>query len=290
MSDNIIQCRISLVKVVNRFRKDFGDIDSLAASIAELGLLQPIGVDSSYRLVFGERRLRACQALGWEKIPARTVHLDSILKGELAENEFRKDFTHSERVAIGEAIEAELGDRRLATLKQNAPVEVENFPPREEGKTRDLAAKAAGFGNGKTYEQAKKVTNEAAPELVQAMDEGRASVSAAASLLSLPKEEQAVIAAGDKKSIQRASKGAKARSSELARPDIAEHVLRIINAMDVLARFASSEGLSPNELADRFLEDVDPSQPGIADRLAATLPFMDAIGRIAAELELEEAA
>ena len=286
MSDNIIQCRISLVKVVNRFRKDFGDIDSLAASIAELGLLQPIGVDSSYRLVFGERRLRACQALGWEKIPARTVHLDSILKGELAENEFRKDFTHSERVAIGEAIEQELQGR----VGRPAAEMVENFPPLAEGKTRDLAAKAAGFGNGKTYEQAKKVTNEAAPELVQAMDEGRASVSAAASLLSLPKEEQAVIATGDKKAIQRASKGAKTRSIELARPDIAEHVLRIINAMDVLARFASSEGLSPNELADRFLEDVDLSQPGIADRLAATLPFMDAIGRIAAELDLEEAA
>jgi ParB-like chromosome segregation protein Spo0J len=286
MSDNIIQCRISLVKVENRFRKDFGDIDSLAASIAELGLLQPIGVDSSYRLVFGERRLRACQALGWEKIPARTVHLDSILKGELAENEFRKDFTHSERVAIGEAIEQELQGR----VGRPAAEMVENFPPLAEGKTRDLAAKAAGFGNGKTYEQAKKVTNEASPELVQAMDEGRASVSAAASLLSLPKEEQAVIAAGDKKSIQRASKGAKARSSELARPDIAEHVLRIINAMDVLARFASSEGLTPNQLADKFLEDVDLSQPGIADRLYATLPFMDAIGRIAAELDLEEAA
>lgn len=285
MSDNIIQCRISLVKVVNRFRKDFGDIDSLAASIAELGLLQPIGVDSSYRLVFGERRLRACQALGWEKIPARTVHLDSILKGELAENEFRKDFTYSERVAIGEAIEQELQGRN------HRPAESpENFPELPKGDTRDLAAKAAGFGNGKTYEQAKKVTNEAAPELVQAMDEGRASVSAAASLLSLPKEEQAAVATGDKKAIQRASKGAKTRSIELARPDIAEHVLRIINAMDVLARFASSEGLSPNELADRFLEDVDLSQPGIADRLAATLPFMDAIGRIAAELDLEEAA
>ncbi|MFG3451190.1 ParB/RepB/Spo0J family partition protein [Stutzerimonas stutzeri] len=275
------------MKVENRFRKDFGDIDSLAASIGELGLLQPIGVDSSYRLVFGERRLRACQALGWEKIPARTVHLDSILKGELAENEFRKDFTHSERVAIGEAIEQELQGRH--GNNQYTEEEVENFPP-PTGKTRDLAAKAAGFGNGKTYEQAKKVTNEASPELVQAMDEGRASVSAAASLLSLPKEEQAVIAAGDKKSIQRASKGAKARSSELARPDIAEHVLRIINAMDVLARFASSEGLTPNQLADKFLEDVDLSQPGIADRLYATLPFMDAIGRIAAELDLEEAA
>lgn len=111
MADNIIQCSIGLIKVENRFRKDFGDIEGLAASIAELGLLQPVGIDSNYRLVFGERRLRACQSLGWESIPARTVHLDSILKGELAENEFRKDFTPSERVAIGEAIERELGNR-----------------------------------------------------------------------------------------------------------------------------------------------------------------------------------
>ena len=60
-------------------------------------------------------------------------------------------------MAIGEAIERELGDRRLATLKQNKDTVVENFPPRDEGeKTRDIAAKAAGFGNGKTYEQAKK--------------------------------------------------------------------------------------------------------------------------------------
>ena len=149
MSDNIIQCRISLVKVENRFRKDFGDIESLAASIAELGLLQPIGVDSSYRLVFGERRLRACQSLGWEKIPARTVHLDSILKGELAENEFRKDFTHSERVAIGEAIEAELGNRQGQRTDKEP---VENFPQVAPGeKSRDLAAKspkpAQSFGD-----------------------------------------------------------------------------------------------------------------------------------------------
>lgn len=286
MSENIIQCRISLVKVENRFRKEFGDIDGLAASIAELGLLQPIGIDANYRLVFGERRLRACQALGWEKIPARTVHLDSILKGELAENEFRKDFTHSERVAIGEAIEQELEGR----VGRPAAETKENFPELPQGQTRDLAAKAAGFGNGKTYEQAKKVTNEAAPELVQAMDEGRASVSAAASLLALPKEEQASVAAGDKRSIQQASKAARARPANATGPDIPAHVLQVINAMDVLARFASREGLTPNQLADKFLQDVDPSQPGIADRIAATLPFMDAIARIAAELDIEEAA
>ena len=81
-----------------------------------------------------------------------------------------------------EAIERELEGRR-GTNQHTKKEDVENFPQAESGeKTRDIAAKAAGFGNGKTYEQAKKVSNEAAPELVQAMNEGRASVSAAASL------------------------------------------------------------------------------------------------------------
>ena len=280
MSNNIIQCRIGLVKIVNRFRKDFGDIDGLAASISEIGLLQPIGIDQNYRLVFGERRLRACQALDWEAIPARFVHLDSILKGEFAENEFRKDFTHSERVAIGEAIERELGDRRLATLKQNVSTEVENFPP-PTGKTRDLAAKAAGFGNGKTYEQAKRVANEAAPELVQAMDEGRASVSAAASLLTLPKEAQSAVAKSEKKEIQRAAKAAKRAAVEPVAPVATDHVLQLIKQMDVIARYLSRSGMTVDEMVDKFLSEVEPDNPVIADRLAVAVPIMAALGRIA---------
>jgi len=171
MSDTIIDCSTALVNASGRFRKDFGDIPALAESIRELGLLQPIGIDSAYRLVFGERRLRAFMHLGRDTIPARFVNLDSLMKGELAENEFRKEFTPSERVAIGEAIERELEGRH--GNNQHSKEEPENFPA-PKGDTRDIAAKAAGFGNGKTYEQAKRVTNEAAPELVQAMDEGRA--------------------------------------------------------------------------------------------------------------------
>jgi ParB family chromosome partitioning protein len=56
--------------------------------------------------------------------------------------------THSERVAIGEAIEAELQGRN------HRPAESpENFPELPKGDTRDLAAKAAGFGNGLTSVQ-----------------------------------------------------------------------------------------------------------------------------------------
>ena len=176
--------------VGQRFRKDFGDLDGLAESIADIGLLQPIGVDGSNRLVFGERRLRACRLLGWETIPARLVDLDLLIKGEYAENVLRKDFTVSERVAIGKALEEQVGNRQgqrtdLELVQNSAQVAGE--------KTRELAAKQAGFGSHYTYDQAKKVVETGAPELVDAMDRGDVSVSAAAQLLSLDAEQQAEI-------------------------------------------------------------------------------------------------
>src|SRR5262245_30894720 len=96
-----------------RIRKDYGDLHGLAASINDLGLLQPIGITPANILVFGERRLRAVRdILGWTEIPARLIQIDSIVLGEQAENEVRKDFTVSERVAIGKHLEEVFGERR----------------------------------------------------------------------------------------------------------------------------------------------------------------------------------
>jgi hypothetical protein len=60
---------ITDVKVGKRIRKDMGDIEGLADSIRELGLLQPIVVFPDGRLILGERRLRAAKLLGWKEIP-----------------------------------------------------------------------------------------------------------------------------------------------------------------------------------------------------------------------------
>lgn len=188
----IIEAAINTIKVKDRFRKDYGDIEGLAKSIETLGLLQPIGIDANYRLIFGERRLKALERLGRDKIPARVVHVPSLLQAEHAENELRKDFTPSERVAIGEAIEAELGNRQ----GQRTDIEpVQNFAQVEGKKTREVAAEAAGFGNAETYRQAKKVVSEGAEELVEAMDRGEIAVSTAARIVELPPEDQKEIVA-----------------------------------------------------------------------------------------------
>jgi len=60
------------------------------AGIREVGLLQPIGMDRQFNLVFGAPRLQAVKNLGWTEIPAHVVDLDSIVIGEYSDNEFRK--------------------------------------------------------------------------------------------------------------------------------------------------------------------------------------------------------
>ena len=50
---------INKIKVRNRYRKNLGDISSLAVSIEEVGLLHPIVVRPDGRLIAGKRRLAA---------------------------------------------------------------------------------------------------------------------------------------------------------------------------------------------------------------------------------------
>jgi hypothetical protein len=90
---------------------------------------------------------------------------------------------------------------------------VENFPQVPHPKTRDLAAKVAGFQNPRTYEQAKKVVLSGTPELTAAMDKGEVSVSAAAKLATKPPGEQRRILAMPKN--ERRTTLAKIRKNEL---------------------------------------------------------------------------
>jgi ParB-like chromosome segregation protein Spo0J len=93
--------KISDINIGRRHCRDMGDLRSLAESIRQEGLLQPIGVTERLELVFGQRRTLAIRDILKRKtILARVVNVSSILAGEYAENEIRKDFTPSERVAI----------------------------------------------------------------------------------------------------------------------------------------------------------------------------------------------
>lgn len=76
-------------------------LEELKSSIKSVGLMQPVVVRAApagaggYELIAGERRLRACQDLGWEKIPAvqRDVDDRTVLTLALIENLQRDDLS-----------------------------------------------------------------------------------------------------------------------------------------------------------------------------------------------------
>ena len=79
-----------------RKRFNIQELEMLKASIARDGFLQPVlvrKVGDRYQLVVGERRLRAAQDLGLEKIPAivSSVGDDRLLELALIENVQRED-------------------------------------------------------------------------------------------------------------------------------------------------------------------------------------------------------
>lgn len=97
------QVKISDIKLVNRYRKDYGDIEELAKSIKEIGLIQPIVVDSELRLLAGGRRYTACALLGMKTIPVVDMgELTETQRTEIEaeENIRRKNFTWQEEVTI----------------------------------------------------------------------------------------------------------------------------------------------------------------------------------------------
>ena len=82
---------IDQIQIGFRYRKDLGDLRSLADSIGEVGLLHPIVVTPEARLIAGQRRLEACRMLGWDDVPVTVIDLYQVARGEAHENFVRKD-------------------------------------------------------------------------------------------------------------------------------------------------------------------------------------------------------
>jgi len=125
--------KIDAIRVGDRLRKDLQDLKSLAESIAAVGLLHPIVIDSEQSLIAGERRLEACKSLGWDQIPVTVVDLENVLRGQVDENTARADFQPSEIYAIQKAFlgpESEKAkSRQIASLKKGTKLPVgKTFP------------------------------------------------------------------------------------------------------------------------------------------------------------------
>jgi ParB/RepB/Spo0J family partition protein len=137
-----VRLPINEIRVGHRVREDPGDLKGLAQSIESVGLLHPIVVATGGKLIAGERRLKACRLLGWDKVPVTQIDLAEILSGEQAENLARRDFTPSEIVGLKRAIEPM--QRRAARLRQGTRTDMVATVATKFGKSRDHIARYLG--------------------------------------------------------------------------------------------------------------------------------------------------
>jgi ParB-like chromosome segregation protein Spo0J len=178
------EMQIAQIRIGNRVRKDMGDLDALAKSIQEQGLLQLPSVTPDGLLICGYRRLQACVLLGMTSIPVRIIDVKDLLCAERDENEMRKDFTPSEAVAVARAIE----DQLKAASKARRSAAAKARWARKKGQKIELddssnsikqasvsAAEVVGMCRQR-YEQAKEVVEAAEQDtekfgdIVEAMD------------------------------------------------------------------------------------------------------------------------
>jgi N6-adenosine-specific RNA methylase IME4/ParB-like chromosome segregation protein Spo0J len=172
--------KIDRIQVGFRYRKDLGNLRSLAQSIEEVGLLHPVVVTPEGLLIAGQRRLEACRSLGWSDIPVNVVDLYQAARGEAHENFVRKNLLPSEIVALKRAIEPL--ERREARERQGHRADLchpatvaEGQRPSSIGDARDNIARYLGVGRT-TIERAEAVVEAAEEEpeeyghLVEQMD------------------------------------------------------------------------------------------------------------------------
>ena len=94
-----------------------------------------------------------------KKSKQEVVDVPSIVDGEYAENEFRKDFTVSERVAIAKELEDGIGERRGGRTEIKCsgvkPQIIADAMTTFQEKKLVKSLLVAAFGNHETYRQAK---------------------------------------------------------------------------------------------------------------------------------------
>ena len=134
-------------------RQEFEDgaLDELAASIEQVGIIQPITVrslgDGEFEIISGERRLRAARRAGMEHLPAfiREANSEEMLEMALIENVQREELNPVE-IALGYQRlieECDLTQEEVAERVSKSRATVSNFlrllrlPPRIQAALRD---------------------------------------------------------------------------------------------------------------------------------------------------------
>ncbi len=115
----VVNAAVGEITIPENRLRELRDYQGLAESMDKAGLIHPITITESKRLVSGRHRLEAAKHLGWNTIPAFVVEDDELANRlrEIDENLSRQDLTVYEQ-----AKHAEERERVLEAMGQRARV------------------------------------------------------------------------------------------------------------------------------------------------------------------------
>ena len=184
------------------------EFDELVADIKLHGLHEPVVLFGG-KVLDGRNRLRACEAAN--VAPTYTVYTgDDPVSYVVSLNLRRRHLNESQRAMVA---------AKLAMLKLG-----DN--QHSEGPSIEEASRLLNVGHA-SVERAKTVQRAGIPELVQSVEQGAVSVSAAAQVATQPIEEQREIVARGDREILQAAQAIRARKAEVRHAERIERLVHI---------------------------------------------------------------
>jgi ParB-like chromosome segregation protein Spo0J len=176
---------------------DGTEFEALVADIEKHGCREPIHTLDG-KVLDGRNRWRACQQLGITPEVIEYTGNDPAAF-VISLNLRRRHLNESQRAMVA----AELATLQNGQRKSGSPIGEAAVTQGEAGKTLNVSKRQV--------ERARKVRAKGSPELIQAVEQGEVSVSAAAEIADQPKAEQKKIVKKGKPAVQAAAKKSKAK-------------------------------------------------------------------------------
>jgi hypothetical protein len=187
------------------------EFEDLVADIKTHGLRESVVVFEDM-ILDGRNRYRDCQMVGIK--PKFTVYQgDDPVSYVISLNLRRRHLDESQRAMVA---------AKLATLKLGDNQHSEGLPIGRSSELLNVSERSVA--------RAREVQERGAPELVQAVEHGELSVSAAADIATRPVEEQREIVARGEREILRAAQEIRARKAEVRRAERLERVAASCNS------------------------------------------------------------
>jgi len=225
------------------------EFDELCADIRAHGLREPIWRYEG-QILDGRNRWRACEAIGVASRPMRDYDGDDPLGFVVSLNLHRRHLDESQRAMVA---------AKIATLPKGANQHTApaNLPTQPE-------AAALLNVSERSVRSARRVVEEGAPELVEAVQRGRVSVSAAADVAELPQPQQREIVARGEREILEAAKQIRQQKADVRR---AENEAVRAAAMDLAPPAGKYRCIviDPPWAVQKYERDVRPNQVGELD-------------------------